>query len=164
MPEQASVEVAHKLTEPDEHAAQPHERWKQTLELVEVAMLAVVAVATAWSGYQAAQWDGLQALRYGQSSHLRFEAEAASTLGGQQLVADTAAFNTWLQAQSVNDTTLMNEIVDRFTPDYRAAFEAWLKTDPLHNSKAPPGPGSRWPPGPRPARPACRPACRGRSA
>ena len=35
----------------------------------------------------------------------------------------------------------MAEIVRRFTPDYRKAFDAWLATDPLHNPKAPPGPG-----------------------
>ncbi len=30
--------------------------------------------------------------------------------------------------------------VRRFTPDYRSAFAAWLKTDPLTNPAAPPGP------------------------
>ena len=28
----------------------------------------------------------------------------------------------------------------RFRPEYRAAFDAWLKTDPFHNPNAPPGP------------------------
>jgi hypothetical protein len=28
----------------------------------------------------------------------------------------------------------------RFRPEYRPAFNAWLKTDPFHNPKAPPGP------------------------
>jgi hypothetical protein len=140
VPEGVNVEVAHKLTQ-HEAAPERHERWHQVVEIVEVTMLAVVAVATAWSGFQAARWDGRQALRYGQSSHLRFEAEAASTVGGQKLVADAAGFNTWLQAQRTNDTVLMKEITDRFTPDYRAAFEAWLKTDPFTNPKAPAGPG-----------------------
>jgi hypothetical protein len=30
--------------------------------------------------------------------------------------------------------------VRRFTPDYRQAFDEWLKTDPLNNPSAPPGP------------------------
>jgi hypothetical protein len=140
VPEGMSVEIAHKLTEHDE-GGQRHERWHQLLEIVEVTLLAVVAVATAWSGLQASRWDGRQALRYGQSSRLRFEAEAASTRGGQELVADSAGFNTWLQAHGANDTALMDEITRRFTPDYRAAFEAWLKTDPFTNPKAPAGPG-----------------------
>jgi hypothetical protein len=31
-------------------------------------------------------------------------------------------------------------LVRRFTPDYRQAFDEWLKTDPLNNPSAPPGP------------------------
>ena len=31
-------------------------------------------------------------------------------------------------------------LVRRMTPDYRVAFEAWIKTDPIHNLKAPLGP------------------------
>jgi hypothetical protein len=31
-------------------------------------------------------------------------------------------------------------MVKRFTPEYRVAFDAWLKLDPLNNEDAPPGP------------------------
>ncbi len=34
----------------------------------------------------------------------------------------------------------MGEIERRFTPDYRAAFDAWLETDPFTNEQAPAGP------------------------
>ena len=143
MPEGMNVEIAHHLSEHDEsgerelHRARLH----HIVEIVEVSLLAVVAVATAWSGYQAARFDGQQTLLYGQSSRLRFEAEAASTLGGQEVAADSAGFNTWQQAQAAGQTALMAEIARRFTPDYHKAFEAWLGTDPLHNPNSPPGPG-----------------------
>jgi hypothetical protein len=134
-----NVEIAHQLSEHERSRAR-HERWHEILEIVEVSVLAIVAVATAWSGWQAAQWDGRQALRYGESSRLRFEADAAATRGGQELVADSAAFTAWLEAESDDDTTLMEEIERRFTPDYRDAFDAWLETDPFTNEQAPPGP------------------------
>jgi hypothetical protein len=134
-----NVEIAHKLSEHEASRAR-HERWHEILEIIEVTLLAVVAVATAWSGLQAARWDGRQALRYGESSRLRFEADAASTRGGQELVADSAGFTTWLQAESDGDTKLMEEIERRFTPDYRAAFDDWLETDPFTNDDAPAGP------------------------
>jgi hypothetical protein len=139
VPEGMNVEIAHQLTEHDAPGRR-HERWHELLEIVEVSLLAVVAVATAWSGLQAARWDGRQALRYGESSRLRFEADAASTRGGQELVADSAGFNTWLQAESAGNTKLMEEIERRFTPDYRSAFDAWLQTDPFTNNQSPPGP------------------------
>src|SRR5580765_1467922 len=100
-----NVEIAHQLSEREASLAR-HERWHELLEIVEVTLLAVVAVATAWSGLQAARWDGRQALRYGESSRLRFEADASSTRGGQELVANSAGFNTWLQAESAGNTKL----------------------------------------------------------
>jgi hypothetical protein len=116
-------------------------RWHEFVQVIEVVMLAVVALATAWSGYQSSQWDGRQSLLYGQASSLRFEADAASTSGGQRLVADSGMFTSWLAARSAHDVTLQNLYVRRFTPDYRVAFEAWLKTDPFNDPKAPAGPG-----------------------
>ena len=46
------------------------------LEIVEAIVLAMVAIATAWSGYQSARWDGLQDELYAKSSRLRVEAGA----------------------------------------------------------------------------------------
>jgi hypothetical protein len=34
------------------------------IEILEVTVLALVAIATAWSGYQATQWGGRQAVLY----------------------------------------------------------------------------------------------------
>ena len=111
------------------------------VEIVEVAVLAIVAIATAWSGYAAARWDGQQSLLYGHATADRFKADAASTFGGQELAGDSAMFTAYLQARSANDSKLEMLYVRRFTPDYRAAFQAWLKTDPFTNPAAPAGPG-----------------------
>jgi hypothetical protein len=115
-------------------------RWHELLGGLEVAILAFVAVATAWSGLQAAKWDGRQSLLYGQASSYRFQADAASTLAGLQLSADASMFTGWLQARAAGDTQLQADLVRRFTPDYRDAYQAWLKTDPFVNPAAPPGP------------------------
>jgi hypothetical protein len=140
MPEGMNVEVAHQLSEP-EHPGTHHAHWREFLELGEVIILAVVAVMTAWSGLQAAKWDGRQSLLYGQASRDRFQADAASTLAGQQLAGDASLFTAYLQAHAAGNTELQATYVRRFTPDYREAYEAWLKTDPFNNPAAPPGPG-----------------------
>jgi hypothetical protein len=70
----------------------------------------------------------------------RFRADAASTYGGQELSADSAMFTAYLQARSAGDRKLEAVYVRRCTPDYRAAFFAWLKTDPFTNPAAPAGP------------------------
>lgn len=128
-----------------EHAAKDKEsqrkkRWETFVEIVEVLVLAMVAVATSYSGYAAARWDGRQALLYGHASTDRFRADAASTRGGQELVADASIFTAYLQAHSAGDGRLAAQYVRRFTPDYRAAFDAWLTTSPFTNLAAPAGP------------------------
>jgi hypothetical protein len=50
-------------------------------------------------------------------------------------------FNAWLQARAAGDRQLQSMFVRRFTPEYRSAFEAWLKTDLFTDPAAPAGPG-----------------------
>jgi hypothetical protein len=130
MPEGMNVEVAHKLSEREKEDRARH-RWQEIAEVFEVLILAVAAVATAWSGYQAARGDGRQSVLYGQSNRDRFQADAAATLGGQRLEADSSMFNAWLQARAANNPRLEAMFVRRFSPEYRSAFEAWLETDPF---------------------------------
>jgi hypothetical protein len=140
VPEGMNVEVAHSLSE--EHEAGRKRRWEEVVEIVEVLVLAVVAVATAWSGYQAARWDGQQSLKYGESSRLRFQADAASTRGGQVLLGDSSFLNGWLQAHATGDEELEDLFARRFSPEYQVAFQAWLGTHPFTNDDAPPGPAA----------------------
>jgi len=141
IPENMNVELSHKLGERDEkEESHRRERWETLAEVIEVFVLAVVAVATAWTGFQASKWDGRQAYLYGHASSLRFEADAASTYGGQELSADAGIFTAWLEAHAANNVALESQFARRFTPDFAVAFDAWLKTSPFTNPKAPAGP------------------------
>ena len=140
MPEGMNVEVAHKLSDGGEGSSTTKRRWQEFAEILEVILLAAVAIATAWSGYQAAKWDGQQAFLYGNASRLRIEADEALTLGGQQKLLDVTTFNTWIEAQRTGDEELAALYVRRFSPEFKVAFDAWVKTDPENNPDAPPGP------------------------
>ena len=140
MPEQMNVEVAHKLSE-REQAAGEKRRWEQAIEILEVVVLALAAIATAWSGYQAAKGDGHQSVLYSDASVDRVKANTAATLGQQRLAADGAMFSAWLQARAADNPQLQAMLVRRFSPEYRTAFAAWLDTEPFTNPDAPPGPG-----------------------
>jgi hypothetical protein len=113
------------------------ERW---FEVAAGIVLAVVAVATAWGGYQAVRWDGVQAQHYAQASAKRVESTRASTLAGQHTLYDLTLFNQWLNAHAAETTQLAKIVEERFRPEFRSAFEAWLATDPFNNPNAPPGP------------------------
>ena len=112
-------------------------RW---FEVITAIMLGVVAIATAWSGFQAARWDGDQAAKYVQASDLRVESARFSTQAGQVALYDTGVFNQWLNAYSHGETKLTGLYEKRFRPEFRPAFQAWLATDPFNNPNAPPGP------------------------
>src|SRR6266581_5387368 len=113
------------------------ERW---FEVVTAIMLGVVAVATAWSGYQATRWAGEQSTKYAQASALRVESTRDSTLAGQYRLYDVILVNNWLNAYTQGNTKLANIYEKRFRPEFRPVFEAWLALDPFNNPNAPPGP------------------------
>jgi hypothetical protein len=142
VPEGSNVEIAHTLAEHGGGGRGPRSRarWEEFVEIIEAALLALVAVATAWSGYQAAKWDGLQAERYGEASALRVNADQLLTLGGQQRLLDISTFNTWIQAKTAGQDDLAALYERRFSPEFSVAFAAWLATDPFSNPDAPPGP------------------------
>jgi hypothetical protein len=87
-------------------------------------VLAVVAVATAWSGYHAAKWDGRRALLYATATRLRVEATTVHEEARQLQVFDALTLNAWIDAMAKNDEKLVALYQRRFTPEFRAAFDA----------------------------------------
>jgi hypothetical protein len=139
MAEDSNIVLAHRLAEAGaEHRAAPRQHW--LVEILEAAGLSIVAVATAWCGYNAARWDGRQSLLYGTASRLRVEAALAATEGWQQRLLDVVTFNTWIRLQETKNEKVAAIYVHRFSPEYKVAFDAWLKTDPFNNPNAPTGP------------------------
>jgi hypothetical protein len=132
--------VVEKLNEVPEHAAHTRSHTEAALELFEAVVLALVAVATAWSGYQAARCDGHRAQLYAESAKLRTEVEDLHTLAGQDRIYDIATFNSWIAAKVGGSQKLAALFENRFRDEYRSAFTAWLNTDPFNNPKALPGP------------------------
>jgi len=137
--EGANIEIAQELGRGHAHD-QPQSLWHEILEIVEAIVLAIVAITTAWSGYQAALWDGQQSLLYGQSSKLRVQAEAMELQSNQERIYDATTVVEWLKAEVGGQTLLADILERRLLPEFRPAFEAWKKTDPVHNANAPAGP------------------------
>ena len=131
-------EVAHTLGH--QHAEPKMSRRAELVEIGEAILLAVVAIATAWSGYQTARFDSRQAHLYGLSNRYRTAENRAATRSGQLQLYDSTTFSFWLQSKAQDDLAAQRLFERRFRADFRPAFEAWLRTDPFHNPKAPPGP------------------------
>jgi hypothetical protein len=142
MAENLNAEIAGGLSEAGSEPSGPTaSRWERTVEILEAVVLAIVAVATAWSGYQAARWDGRQSELYAEASATRVQADQLLTLGGQQKLLDVTTFNTWITAKVNHHADLVAFYERRFSPEFKVAFDAWLAADPFSNPDVPPGPG-----------------------
>jgi hypothetical protein len=107
------------------------------VELGAMLLLALAAVATAWSSYQANRWNGEQVKASARTNAIRIEAARASSLANAQQEVDVATFTQWVDAQARGENELVEFYVKRFRPEFKRAFDAWIATDPLEDEGAP---------------------------
>lgn len=111
-------------------------RRRSRFEVVATFLLAFAAVATAWSGYQAARWNGEASKASSRVNALRIEAARSQGLAEGQIQVDIAMFFEWVDADLAGDTELATFYDDRFRPEFRPAFEAWLAAAPVGEDPA----------------------------
>jgi hypothetical protein len=124
-------------TSSPELAERPHADW---VEIAATVLLALAALATAWSSYQASRWNGEQAEAASRANASRTNAARAADLASNQTQIDIATFIQWVDATARDDQALQQFYEQRFRPEFRPAFDAWLATQPLTNPQAPPTP------------------------
>jgi hypothetical protein len=107
------------------------------VEIVATLLLALAAVATAWSSYQAARWNGEQAKATARVNKMRIEAARASGLANTQTEVDVATFTQWVDARARDEAGLADFYRRRFRQEFKPAFNAWTATRPFGNPQAP---------------------------
>jgi hypothetical protein len=110
------------------------------LELLGAILMAVAAVATAWSSYQATRWNGEQAKAASQTNAIRIDAARADGLSRAENEVDVATFIAWADAELGDDAEASTFYEDRFRDEFQVAFEAWQATEPFTDPDAPPTP------------------------
>jgi hypothetical protein len=112
-------------------------RTDHRLELAAVVLLAMAAVATAWSSYQSSRWHGKQAEAQSASIAARVESTRAGGVANRQTQIDVALFTQWVDAYARDDSELADFYRKRFREEFTPAFDAWVATRPLRNPDAP---------------------------
>ncbi len=107
------------------------------VEIAATVLLAFAAVATAWSSYQAARWNGEQAKAAAAVNKTRIEAARASGLANAQTEVDVATFTQWVNAYARSESMLADFYFKRFRKEFKPAVNAWIATRPLRNQDAP---------------------------
>jgi hypothetical protein len=133
MSEHVHVHAPHELSETHGESTTRSER---VLELAATILLSLATLGIAWSGYQAARWNGRQAREYAQANTARSMANRAATTGDQARTQDLLNFNRWLEVTTEGNQQLADLYQRRFRPEFLPAFEAWLAQDPLNNPAA----------------------------
>ena len=110
------------------------------VELAAAVLLAIAAVTTAWSSYQASRWNGEQAKTASTVNKTRIEAARAADLASSQTQVDIATFIQWVDAYAQQEAELASFYRERFRAEFKPAFDAWIATRPLRTPGAPPTP------------------------
>jgi hypothetical protein len=110
---------------------------RERVELLATILLALAAVATAWSSYQGARWRGEQAVETSKATAARIQSSEAATHAGQLTQVDIATFTQWVDADVAGNTELAEFYERRFRDEFRPAFTAWMATQPFTNPDAP---------------------------
>jgi hypothetical protein len=113
-------------------------RQERRFELVATILLSVTALVTAWSGYQASIWDGIQSSKYMQATAARTEASLLRTEANQRRLADLDVFTNYVDARLLGETEVATFYRERFNPGLEKAFTAWESLDPWTDPGAAP--------------------------
>ena len=103
------------------------------MDLAYATVLGLVVVASAWCGYQNELWSSALTFELKQANTAHREFITAQIKEGQNTVIDAIAFTGYLDAVSNHDLKLSDYYKDSFRPEMRAAFDAWIKTDPFNS-------------------------------
>ncbi len=110
------------------------------VEVGAAILLAVSAVATAWSSYQATRWNGEQAKTSSRVNKTRIDASRAADRANALTQVDIATFIQWVDAYAQDEAELESFYRTRFRDEFKPAFDAWIATRPLESSGAAPTP------------------------
>src|SRR6478752_10653141 len=115
----------------------PRKRW---VEPVTAVLMALATLSTAWCSYQSASFTR-RANRLMNDYNAGERRAAVLTLQGMQSATiHTAMFMQMLAAQQAGNEKLANFYIERFPPDVRKAYDAWIAQKPFENPQADPHP------------------------
>ena len=113
---------------------------KKWIEPVVALVMALATVGTAWCSYESAAWTRRSNRLMNEVNSLERKVALLNLQGMQTAQLHIAMFMEVLAAQQAGNEKLANFYAERFPPDVRKAYDAWLAQKPLENPKADPHP------------------------
>jgi len=117
-------------------STQGPEEKKKWVEPVAALLMALATLSTAWCGYQSAAWTRQSNRLMNEFNTLERKAGLLTVQGTQQATIQTGMFMQALAAQQAGNEKLLNFYVERFPPELRKAYDAWMAQKPFENPNA----------------------------
>lgn len=114
--------------------------WDRRVEVVTVLLVALTAVLTAWSAFEASKWGGVMSIHFAEAGAARTESVRYANLASRQTTIDVGLFTQYAGAVTGEDDQLATFLRDRFPDRLAVAADAWEATRPLVDPDAPPTP------------------------
>jgi hypothetical protein len=113
---------------------------KKWVEPVAALLMALATLSTAWCGYQSAAWTRQSNRLMNEFNTLERRAGLLTLQGMQQATIHTGMFMQALAAHQAGNDKLLNFYIERFPPELRKAYDAWIAEKPFENTSADPHP------------------------
>jgi hypothetical protein len=113
---------------------------KKWIEPVVAVLMALTTLCTAWCSYESAAWTRRSNRLMNESNALERRAALLEVQGSQALIIHASMFMQLLAAQHAGNEKLASFYAERFPPDVKKAYEAWLAQKPFENRAADPHP------------------------
>src|SRR5947199_4347388 len=109
---------------------------KKWIEPVVAVLMALTTLCTAWCSYESAAWTRRSNRLMHESNAVERRAALLDVQGSQALIIHTSMFMELLAAQHAGNEQLASFYAERFPPDVKKAYEAWLAQKPFENRDA----------------------------
>ena len=109
---------------------------KRWVEPVAALLMALATLGTAWCSYESAAWTRRANRLLNEFNSLERRASLLTIQGMQAATIHTAMFMELLAAKQAGNDQLAQFYVQRFPPDARKAYDAWMAQKPFENPKA----------------------------
>ena len=109
----------------DQQTPRSERHHSEAHELIAVILLSLVAVLTAWCGFESAKWGGDSSVAFSEASAARIEASDYESQARDARSVDLAIYTQWVLAGARSDAALAEYIEQRFSPEFAVAFAAW---------------------------------------
>ncbi len=118
----------------------PSEAKRRWFEPASAILMALATLGTAWCSYQSSKWNGQSSTFATKAARSNQQAAVLHLEGNQVTALQAKMFTEFMDGRMSGNEKLAQFYLDRFPPELRKAYDAWLTEKPFENPRADPHP------------------------